>query len=224
MKCVLLLTYKPITTMPLYKIYHPVNGMNHRCLQGVYEYYEVCQVEAATLNKVFVIGQNGFSDEYTAIGTRSTSVGDIIVDVEEDKHYMVMGVGFQEIPSTVTQWSACEDEDFSSLELDWEIQDEEEDEDPSEDYEESDDDYQDRLERSWEKSEVILPKDITIDNSVEIASFDYYIGIAVAKKKGLVQTTDFQDVRKGTHFIVCCGDVMISVNSNEYREVARRPL
>lgn len=140
--------------MKTYKIYHPIAGMNHQCLQGVYEYYEVCQVEAENRNKVFFMGQNGHSDDYTALGKRSTSVGDIIVDVQEDKHYMVMGVGFQEIPSTVTQWfDRSTEEDFSDLELDWEIQDEEEDEDPSEDYEESDDDYQDRLEKSYEKYE-----------------------------------------------------------------------
>ena len=68
------------------------------------------------------------------------------------------------------------------------------------------------------------PKEITIDvdTKQETASFDYSIGIAEAKERGLKQTTSFADVFAGTHFIVCCGDVMFSVRSSEYPDVVRR--
>jgi hypothetical protein len=71
----------------------------------------------------------------------------------------------------------------------------------------------------------MLPKDINQDpenNNINIASFGYYDGINVAKEKGLQQTTSFNDVFKGTHFIVCCGDVMMKVEQNDYPEIERR--
>lgn len=72
----------------------------------------------------------------------------------------------------------------------------------------------------------ILPKEITIDTDteIEIASFDYYDGIKVAKQKNLQQTTYFSDVFANTHFIVCCGDVMIRVESNDYPQLNRRKI
>lgn len=68
------------------------------------------------------------------------------------------------------------------------------------------------------------PKEITqdIDTGVNIASFDYYTGIKYAKEKGLQQTTSFSDIGKKTHFIVCCGDVMVQVEPTDYPEITRR--
>jgi hypothetical protein len=68
------------------------------------------------------------------------------------------------------------------------------------------------------------PKEITkdADNNMHVASFDYYTGIAVAKDKELKQTTNFEDVFNETHFIVCCGDVMIRVKETDYPELNRR--
>lgn len=70
------------------------------------------------------------------------------------------------------------------------------------------------------------PVDITIDsdNNQHTASFDYYSGIAYAKAHNLKQTTSFNDVSKGTHFIVCCGDVMVKVNPTDYPEIPRRTI
>ena len=71
------------------------------------------------------------------------------------------------------------------------------------------------------------PKDITRDaegRRSDIASFDYYSGIAYASDKGLEQTTSFKDVHAGTHFMVCCGDVMASVKDTDYPEIERRIL
>jgi len=68
------------------------------------------------------------------------------------------------------------------------------------------------------------PTEITqcCDTDLNTASFDYYSGIAYAKENNLKQTTDFADVRKGTHFIVMCGDVMIKVEPTDFPEMKRR--
>jgi hypothetical protein len=68
------------------------------------------------------------------------------------------------------------------------------------------------------------PKDINkdADTGIELASFDYYTGIAIAKERGLKQTTSFSDVNKSTHFIVCCGDVMLRVQPEEFININRR--
>ncbi len=68
------------------------------------------------------------------------------------------------------------------------------------------------------------PKEITqdIDTGINIASFDYYTGIKVVKERGLEQTTSFKKVNSSTHFVVCCGDVMIRVQPEEYPQISRR--
>lgn len=64
----------------------------------------------------------------------------------------------------------------------------------------------------------ILPKEITkdADTGIEIASFDYYEGNRYAKEKGLQFSISFSDVFKYTHFLVCCGNIMIRVNSDMF--------
>jgi len=71
---------------------------------------------------------------------------------------------------------------------------------------------------------MMIPKDITIDSDTNehVASFDYYNGLAYAKEHDLKQTSSFDDVFKGTHFIVCCGDVMISIKPNTFMNIKRR--
>jgi len=70
----------------------------------------------------------------------------------------------------------------------------------------------------------IEPKEITIDSDSgkEIASFGYYDGIEYAKQNNLNQTTEFKDVFNKTHFIVYCGDVIVSVNKTDYPNIIRR--
>ncbi len=70
------------------------------------------------------------------------------------------------------------------------------------------------------------PTDITIDsdNEMQTASFDYYSGIYYAKQNELKQTTKFNDVNKGTHFIVCCGDVMVNVKPTDFPDIKRRTI
>lgn len=70
----------------------------------------------------------------------------------------------------------------------------------------------------------MIPKEITtdIDNGNQTASFSYNEGITYAQEKGLKQTVYFSDVAKGTHFIVCCGDVMVKVENTDYPDITRR--
>lgn len=68
------------------------------------------------------------------------------------------------------------------------------------------------------------PKEITqdIETGINIASFGYYDGINYAKSRNLEQSTSFTDVNNGSAFIVCCGDVMVKVDSNEFPTITRR--
>ncbi len=70
----------------------------------------------------------------------------------------------------------------------------------------------------------LTPTDITIDkdNEQHTASFSYYDGIQYAKDNNLKQTTSFTDVSKGTHFIVCCGDVMVKIEPLDFSTITRR--
>ena len=70
----------------------------------------------------------------------------------------------------------------------------------------------------------IKPKEITqdIDNGANTASFSYYDGIQFAEDNNLKQTTSFSEVSKGTHFMVCCGDVIVKVEEVDYPEIERR--
>ncbi len=76
------------------------------------------------------------------------------------------------------------------------------------------------------KDNDLTPKDITKDRDtgIETASFGYYDGIDFARERNLEQSTSFSDVNKGTHFIVCCGDVMLKVKETDFPDTPRRML
>ena len=69
-----------------------------------------------------------------------------------------------------------------------------------------------------------IPENITRDpdSGLEMATFDYYTGIAYAKENGLKQTDDYLEVRDGRHYIVFGGDVMVAVTHTDYPEIERR--
>lgn len=73
-------------------------------------------------------------------------------------------------------------------------------------------------------AQTITPTEITrcVDTETQIASFDYYDGIAYAKKNKLKQAVKINDLYKGTHYIVCCGNVMINVTPQDYPEIIRK--
>jgi len=67
------------------------------------------------------------------------------------------------------------------------------------------------------------PEEITrcSDTDLNTASFKYYDGIAYCKEHNLKQTTEFSDLRKGTHFMVMCGDVMVKVEESDFPDIER---
>lgn len=76
-------------------------------------------------------------------------------------------------------------------------------------------------------NETINPIEITKckDTGLETASFSFYDGkhfLSLNKHLNLKQTTSFEDVRNGTHFIVCAGDIMVKVNKFNYPHITRR--
>lgn len=92
--------------MKNFRIMHPINGvLNHNMERGLYEYQTIQEYfQADSLNDVFRLTQNDFSKTYASLGKRSTSVGDIIIDLDRNIHYMVANIGFIEIPSTVARY------------------------------------------------------------------------------------------------------------------------
>jgi hypothetical protein len=73
-----------------------------------------------------------------------------------------------------------------------------------------------------------LPKDINTceypEGLIHTASFDYYAGMKYVELNHMKQSSDMGDTRKFTHYVVCCGDVMIRVLPEDFPEVERRPL
>jgi len=91
--------------MRQFNIYHPINGdMNHDCLIDTFMYELIATIECDSIHNAFKLGQNDFNDEYAKLHHRSTSVGDIIVDVDEDLHYLIEPIGFRLITSSVTHY------------------------------------------------------------------------------------------------------------------------
>lgn len=85
-----------------YLIYHPVeNVLNHNCEIGVYEYTRVATIETTSKEMAFFKTQID-NEEYSKLGIRSTSVGDVIV--EHGTPYFVLGTGFKECSVRVLQF------------------------------------------------------------------------------------------------------------------------
>jgi len=71
--------------------------------EQVHNYKEVAQIRAADLNDAWVRSQNDFNDVYAALGIRSTSVGDIILPVNDsgkpEVAMLIAGIGFTAVPT-----------------------------------------------------------------------------------------------------------------------------
>lgn len=95
-----------------FRVLHPVNGaLNTLCERGKYEYEEIWTILTTDIARVFILTQNDLNEDYAALCRRSTSVGDIIIDESADaqeyplgRHYIVMGMGFEEIPATFSNY------------------------------------------------------------------------------------------------------------------------
>lgn len=82
-----------------FEIYHPLFGeFNFECTPNTHEYEYVGDVEADSLENAFKNAQNEFNPDYEYLDVRSTCVGDIIKN-DNNKCYIVKGVGFEEINS-----------------------------------------------------------------------------------------------------------------------------
>jgi len=89
----------------MYTVYQPLDGfINHKCVRGQFEFRSVFSLNAKSLEDAFRLTQNDFNEEYASLGHRSTCVGDIIYDVNQDKYFMVYTIGFYEVPSTVVSY------------------------------------------------------------------------------------------------------------------------
>lgn len=85
--------------MNAYTIYHPMNGeLNPNCETKDVQYESVHLLQTTDLKNVFALTQNDFSAEYKKLGLRSTSVGDIILDIYEDRLYFITSTGYSLIP------------------------------------------------------------------------------------------------------------------------------
>ena len=87
--------------MNKFTIHHPCGGaLNVSCLPAMYMYEQVAAVEARNLEHAFFLGQNDYNPLYELEGRRSTSVGDIIKD-QDNNCYLVKPTGFGEVSN---QW------------------------------------------------------------------------------------------------------------------------
>lgn len=79
-----------------FKIFH-ATGMNPMAKMSTsFEYTEACEIQCYKLHEVFSLAQN-FNKTYSKLEIRSTSVGDIIMDVKANKFFMIKGLGLIEI-------------------------------------------------------------------------------------------------------------------------------
>ena len=89
----------------MYTLYIPVGGhINYACVRGEFEYDSVFSLKADSLEEAFRLTQNDFNEDYASLGLRSSAVGDIFMDVMHGTYYMVNGIGFVEVPSTVVNY------------------------------------------------------------------------------------------------------------------------
>lgn len=86
-------------TRHTYEIWHPVGKLTNPLCYTDLQFVRVATIKAINLNQAFLISQD-FNEDYEAFGTRSTSVGDIIVRINEgsaDEAFMVRGTGFKQV-------------------------------------------------------------------------------------------------------------------------------
>lgn len=76
------------TSMAKYTIYH-VNGFNDKMM--------VFSLQARNLDSAFLNGQNDKNDEYKRLGIRDTTLGDIIVNEDTGKSYVIKLYDYSEL-------------------------------------------------------------------------------------------------------------------------------
>jgi len=104
------------TKIKRFGIYHPKGGeLNMCCKLDTHKYEYVGSVEVQNLVQVMYKAQNDFNPEYAALGKRSTSVGDIIVN--GNAVFMVKGVGYKRIPKTKDLYKEIMESDEAIIEI-----------------------------------------------------------------------------------------------------------
>ena len=100
------------------------------------------------------VGEEVTYPTYNGFESKTATITHIVSHVNEDFYYVCMSNGDVVQDSTIiaAKFDSLEEEDFTSQELDWEIQDCD-DEDDEEDWEESHDAYQERLEAMWDRQD-----------------------------------------------------------------------
>lgn len=82
--------------MPKYYIYFPKRKMNTDCLTDI-DFEKVFELTVDSLNDCFCYCQNGENPKYAKTMLRSLSIGDLILDYDEQDVYMVMPIGFNKL-------------------------------------------------------------------------------------------------------------------------------
>lgn len=111
--------------MYTYEIWHPVDGaLNTQCEPGRFEYKKIYTLKSFSPADAYFLSQNDVNEEYAKLNCRSTSVGDIIVMMGDDKqepiYQLVLGVGFKVVsPDWVKHidWSQEKDKASTILPL-----------------------------------------------------------------------------------------------------------
>jgi hypothetical protein len=79
-----------------FQIWH--NNTNTRFSMEIHAKRDfVGTIAAHNLSEAFKLAQNDFSENYRRFGVRSTSVGDVFVDMSTGKGYIINGLGFEMI-------------------------------------------------------------------------------------------------------------------------------
>ena len=81
-----------------FDIYHPAFGeLNTLRKPNSFEYERITTIEADSLDEVFTKSQNDFNEDYALLDVRSTSIGDIVEDIDDERYYIIEPNGFTEV-------------------------------------------------------------------------------------------------------------------------------
>ena len=82
----------------IFEVYHPIDGSLNMVEDRGVEYTLITTVDCKSLEDVYFLTQNDLNSSYAELGKRSTSVGDLIYDVENNITYCIKGIGYDAFP------------------------------------------------------------------------------------------------------------------------------
>ncbi len=89
--------------MKKYSIYHTLPDYPP-AEQLLVQRQHVIDIEAVDLDSAFVRSQNRFNDDYCMLELRSTTIGDVIVDLDENSTYLVKIDGYELISGDILNY------------------------------------------------------------------------------------------------------------------------